>query len=166
MRVPKFTPNEYRVQDGVAYILLPGGLEALIDLIDLDRVLGFERWGKLRKRSGAYYAQSNKTKRTLHRFILGATEGELVDHENRQTLDCRRRNLRRCTNAQNLQNQGAQRRTRSGRRNVYWFARLAKWQVRMTVEGKVHALGYFETLDEADAVAIEGRRRLMPFSTD
>lgn len=40
----------------------------------------------------------------LHRLILNARPGELVDHANRNKLDNRRENLRLCTKAQNAAN--------------------------------------------------------------
>ncbi|MFN3377720.1 MAG: HNH endonuclease, partial [Burkholderiaceae bacterium] len=46
---------------------------------------------------------------TLHRFLLNAPRGVLVDHRNGNGLDCRRFNLRAATPAQN----NANRRTRS-----------------------------------------------------
>ena len=44
------------------------------------------------------YVLGKKVAVTLHRFVLGAEEGEKVDHENGDGLDCRRENLRLWTN--------------------------------------------------------------------
>ena len=41
----------------------------------------------------------------LHRFVLDAGPGDLIDHKNGNGLDCRRENLREATTAQNAQNQ-------------------------------------------------------------
>ena len=40
----------------------------------------------------------------LHRVIVGAQPGQIVDHANRDILDCRRQNLRFCTHAENSTN--------------------------------------------------------------
>jgi hypothetical protein len=40
----------------------------------------------------------------LHRFLLGAGPGQLVDHINHDTLDNRRCNLRICTASENVRN--------------------------------------------------------------
>jgi hypothetical protein len=68
----------------------------------------------------------------LHRLVLMAADGQIVDHKNRDPLDCRRANLRFATNSQNSVNKafagsdtgyrGVKRRVRSGR--VVYVARL------------------------------------------
>lgn len=42
----------------------------------------------------------------LHRLVMGAAEGETIDHINQNKMDCRKANLRRVTIAQNLANAG------------------------------------------------------------
>lgn len=44
---------------------------------------------------------SNGGKHILARRVMGAPDGVLVDHKNRDTADCRRENLRLCDKSQN-----------------------------------------------------------------
>ena len=51
----------------------------------------------------------------LHRFVLGLTdENVIVDHINRNTLDCRRENLRIVTDQQNSMNKSLQKNSTTG----------------------------------------------------
>lgn len=103
----------------------------------------------------------------MHRFILG--EGNLVglevDHVNRNRLDCRRANLRPATRKQNTQNVGPQARNVSGLRGVHWDKANGRWKAAVRVDGRLHALGYFDTAEAAHAVAASFRAAHMPFST-
>lgn len=92
---------------------LTQGQHALVSPEDVARVAQ-HNWCAL-KISGSYYAMRKEGDRSiyLHRFVL---DGEIpdgcdVDHANRDTLDCRRENLRIATRRQNNLN-------RRGRHNV------------------------------------------------
>jgi hypothetical protein len=84
----------------------------------------------------------------LHRLLLNAPSGLMVDHINGDGLDNRRANLRLAT--RNLNNRNG--RTRSTHRGVYWDKRENKWGVYITIHGRTHALGRYVDLDEAKAV--------------
>lgn len=88
-------------------IPLPNGMVALIDDEDWPRV-SLHSWlvRPITKARRSWYALIMVGKRTLylHRFILNAGPGEIVDHANRDGLDNRKRNLRKCTKAQNCAN--------------------------------------------------------------
>jgi len=172
MGSPKFTPNSFRIEGDTAFIRL--GMrrnavirEAIIDIDDLDRVLAFGRWTRSTCRNGdREYAACNVPQTLLHRFLLCPPVGMVVDHINRNSLDCRRANMRLCTQAENMQNRPAQRGSFSGVRNVYWIAESQKWSVNMKVEKRRICLGRFERLEDAIAMAAEGRRRYMPYAVD
>lgn len=84
---------------------------AILD--DRDWLLGeLFSWYAVRER-GRWYAaahrpvgQGTRRKLKLHRLVADAADGEMVDHANGDGLDCRRSNLRLCTNALNQQNAG------------------------------------------------------------
>lgn len=83
-----------------------------IDLKDLDWVKGF-KWHLIRggKYVGAYikenddmYQFANKKELVLHRGVIRAKEGQIVDHINNDKFDNRRKNLRIVKPKQNALN--------------------------------------------------------------
>jgi hypothetical protein len=82
-------------------INLTRGFMALVDDEDFDRV-SQHKWSCMNH--GAAQARIGKERVQMHRFILKAQAGELVDHINHNRLDNRRCNLRIVTAAQNSWN--------------------------------------------------------------
>lgn len=67
----------------------------------------YEKYGVLKWHlsAGRYAARKNKKESCyLHRKIMDAPNGMVVDHKNHDTLDCRKSNLRICTQADNCRN--------------------------------------------------------------
>ncbi len=86
----------------------------------------------------------------LHREILDAPKGTLVDHENGDSLDNRRANLRFATPAQNTYNRPKIRgKTASKYIGLYFIKEIKKWGARIRYQGKRIYLGSFETQIEA-----------------
>jgi hypothetical protein len=88
----------------------------------------------------------------LHRFILGAAPGTMIDHKNGNGLDCTRENLRLATRSQNQHNAG--RRMYAGARSsrfkgVHWHRVTGKWVAQIMAARKYHYLGLF--IDEEQA---------------
>lgn len=81
----------------------------------------------------------------LHRFILDAPPGTLVDHVNGRTLDNRRANLRAATPPQNSQNRRARRGTRAPYKGVRLTRTLRGFVARIQVDGRLLHLGVYET---------------------
>jgi len=132
-------------------IQLTRGYVARVDEKDASLVRS-KKWGATCARSTSgketvyathAYRFKGKTKRIyMHRLILGAKKGEVVDHINFNTLDNRRKNLRIVTYAQNRwhsRHLGADLLQRGKRR---WRARIMKNGVRIVI-------GYFETKQQA-----------------
>lgn len=118
-----------------------------------------------------YWSENGrKGRRTLfmHRELLGITAIPArvieVDHRNRNPLDNRRSNLRRCSRSENQQNVPAQTGSASRFRGVAWHKATGKWQARVILGQKQHYLGVFATEEEAAEVAAAFRREYMPFS--
>lgn len=85
----------------------------------------------------------------MHRDLVGAGKGEVVDHKNHNTLDNRLSNLRKCTPSQNSANQRVQKGSVSGYKGVSWTPRDEKWGAKIGYEGKRINLGYFADIDDA-----------------
>jgi hypothetical protein len=85
----------------------------------------------------------------LHRLLIGAFEGEVVDHINGDTLDNRLRNLRVCTNAENIRN--SRRRAGSGSqfKGVTRIKGTDRWRAQIMVNGCKMYLGSFRDEESA-----------------
>lgn len=117
----------------------------LVDATDVNVLSG--PWAMNQK---GYAERTRQGK--LHRFLLAAPKGALVDHKNGDRLDNRRRNLRLCGNAESLRNRGKLRpggKSASPFKGVSFFRAEQRWAARISVDGKRIFLGYFE--NDADA---------------
>jgi hypothetical protein len=94
----------------------------------------------------------------MHRVIMNAPAGLLVDHRNRNPLDNRKENLRLATRAQNGQNRAVDAVSSSQFKGVSWFKRLRSWQAYITVNGRQNHLGLF-LLEEDAAIAYNNAAR-------
>ena len=86
---------------------------------------------------------------SLHRLLMNAKNGEQVDHKNRNILDNRRNNLRKCDNAQNRQNKGVQSNNSSGFKGVYFHKRDKKYRAKLMANGKIVLEKCFDSKIEA-----------------
>ena len=91
---------------------------------------------------------------------MGAGNKEYVDHEDNNTLNNCRDNLRLSVNKDNLTNRkGRNSNNKSGYRNVSWNG--SGWSVQLQVEGKNTTLKRFkkDEVDEAGLFAKEMRQK-------
>ena len=85
----------------------------------------------------------------MHRAVLDLKKGEICDHKNRNGLDNRRKNLRRCTHAQNSANCRSHLGATSQYRGVYWHKTGRRWVAQAASKGKIYYLGCFKDEKEA-----------------
>jgi hypothetical protein len=137
-------------------IYLDEGLWTIVDSQDYYR-FGCFKW-YLTAKDGKFYAVRNltvdntKTKMiSMHREIINAPKGLLVDHKNTDSLDNRRENLRLATRSQNMQNMKKKNKDKATSRFIgIWFDKSAgNWPSKITVNGKKIHLGRFH--NEIDA---------------
>jgi len=89
------------------------------------------------------------THRRMHRMILDAKKGEIIDHADGNRLNCQRYNIRKCNGRQNMQNQGLSKNNTSGYKGVRWNKVLHKFQSQICVNYKNYHLGLFDDKIEA-----------------
>lgn len=123
----------------------------IIDTEDLDKIRDY--YWQVDKRNGYVATYIGRKRLSLHRFIMGANDGEVVDHINHQLTDNRKVNLRIVTVMQNRINSKLRVNNSSGCTGVYYHNGKGRkhWRAEITVNKKVIHLGSFETL--VDAVA-------------
>ncbi len=108
-------PDYHFVVEGAsAKGTLPDGTEFIIDAEDMETV-SQHYWHYKKGKGYIISAQRQTRKLQLHRFLLGlADESVIVDHANRNRLDCRKENLRIVTPQQNSMNSSLPRSNASG----------------------------------------------------
>lgn len=139
-------------------IPLSGGHVAKVDDQDFDRVSKYNWTAHFKKGTKSFYAERNEylgggrdnTKSrtvSMHRLIMKAKPGELIDHKDSDTLNNQRNNLRVCTRRQNNTN----RKPVAGRVSKFIGVGIQKgrWRARIRVNLKGIHLGYFSS--ETDA---------------
>ena len=144
--------NQFHIRaDGIAEIELTQGKVTLINAEDIDKVAQFSGWYANRARNRIWVAvSSNPEARTkMSRVILDAPDDMEVDHRNHNTLDNRRDNLRLVSHSENLMNRRKWRGCSSEYKGVSWEEKYQKWRARISLDGKLTHLGYFE--DETEA---------------
>jgi len=86
----------------------------------------------------------------LHREIMMASKGQIVDHKNCDSLDNRRANLRLATHAQNSSNKRKTRSKTTSRFIGVSFEKLQhRWAVKIKHKGKSYWIGGFKSELEA-----------------
>lgn len=143
-------------------VVLSQGAIALVDDHDFERVTAL-RW-ELKGKPGFLYAQRSRNGKAIamHRFILGAAPGQIVDHINGDGLDNRRSNLRLCSALENTRNRTryARKKRASGgylgvtfhRQSGLWFAFIHAGERDERGEARRVSLKYHATAEAAARV--------------
>lgn len=151
--------RESRQSSTQMVVLQIGGRDVLIDASDESRVLKMAWHIDLHRAGPRARTWINGRRVEMHRFLMEANEGDVVDHINGNHLDNRRGNLRfagACGNARNHHK-------RAGATSIYkgvcYISRYRKkWRAAITYDGRSHEIGSFETEVEA-ALAYDGEAR-------
>lgn len=160
-RVSK-TPRPIRphpTDPAAALVELTRGYWAVIDAADAAEVGRF-CWsvrlvGRTNYAMRAYRVDGVLRSISLHRFIgglMGISFAPEIDHRDGNGLDCRRRNLRPASHAQNMMNIGARANSSTGALGVS-RGRRGKWRATVQAHGRMVLNREFDTFEDAAAAA-------------
>jgi hypothetical protein len=143
-------------------ISLSNGFVALVDDKDYDSLIKY-RWHfmRARKLTYAYRAETNGGKQTnilMHRQIMDAKKGTIIDHLDGNGLNNTRSNLRFVTSSQNAQNTRKAHGKTSAYKGVSWHSSKGKWRAVIKQSGKSTHIGYFAS-EELAAEAYDNTAR-------
>lgn len=86
---------------------------------------------------------------SVHRLVMGARPGQLVDHIDGNPFNNCRSNLRIATSAQNVWNSRCRKNSKSKYKGLTWVAKRKNWRVRIRANGELIELGCFRDRDAA-----------------
>lgn len=117
-------------------IRLHDGTPVTVDADDYERLSRY-RWSK----NGNGYARTGSNSRLMHRLIMHAPKGKVVDHINGDIYDNRKRNLRVCCQRENAKNHR--------RKCVQLDRRYGTWRAAIKVDYVTRYLGSYATEAQA-----------------
>lgn len=162
MRKQRYKPSRAKIAGVIAVdetaVILPlsQGIAAIVDEEDFDRLVQF-KWSAGWINSGWYGLRWTKERMVyLHRFIMSAEKGQLVDHIDGNTLDCRKVNMRITDNLGNSRNRcKVERAGNSSRFKGVRRTPNGRWVAQIKVDGRQFHLGRFDREEDA-AIAYNG----------
>lgn len=141
-------------------IKLTQGKVALVSERDYPRV-SLYRWCARRAPGGVFYAQCGRIKTSLHRFVMRAKKGQLVDHIDGNGLNNTRENLRFADYAQNAANWRPRASSRPGFFKGVYLDTDGRWAASLTFRGVFYrAEERFDTKIEAARAFDELSRKI------
>lgn len=141
--------------EGAKLISLTRGKFAIVDAEDYEKLSKF-KWRYQPGKRNTYYAVREFRKRrirtyvSMHRVVLGINQR--VDHINHFGADNRKKNLRPCTNAQNMGNCRKAANKTSKYKGVVWDKVTKNWRVQVMAHYKHIHVGRFHS-EHAAALA-------------
>lgn len=147
----KVTPKKLIIREDHALVPLNHGKYAIIDLEDVEKV-GNYNWRSKKGRNTFYAVRTDHVEEkitivSLHRFILNLNENDeiMVDHWDNNGLNCKRRNLRTCNNAQNCRNRLPLKNGTSKYKGVFLRKDNGKFVASISINGNSLYLGVFNS---------------------
>ena len=153
-------PNTYETREGLIFVTVADGRSFVIDEQDFP-VIAKRSWHITAQ--GYVATDIDRKLVKLHNMLLNPAGTELVDHINRNKLDNRRENLRKCTKQQNCFNQSLRCTNSSGFKGVVFDKRRNVYYSRIMHNGITHHLGTFKTDDIVSAAKAYNQKALELF---
>jgi hypothetical protein len=137
--------------DAVRYIPLTRGQYAIVDAADFEWLSRYKWHAAPRDAAGGFYARRHEKGRNvwMHREIMNAPEGMVVDHIDGNGLNDRRCNLRLCTRTQNGRNRRKNRDSDNEYKGIWTDKKTGRSYAQIRFEGEQLYLGSFDTAVEA-----------------
>jgi len=141
----------------IRLIPLTQGKFAIVGAEDYEWLSQY-KWCALKTHNNKFYAVRRKNNKTIimHRQIMNAPAGLVVDHIDGNSLNNRKTNLRICTQAQNIHNSQPRRNRSSKYKGVFWDKVNKKWSTNIRKGDKRIYLGGFD--DEIEAALAYDRK--------
>lgn len=117
--------------------------QIIIDDEDLTKIQGY-RWTSVRGYAAAFQSSRPRTV-YLHRIIMDAKPGQVIDHINRDPKDNRKSNLRFVTQQENCLNSSIN----NNPPYIHWHKLNKRWRITRPVNGKPKYIASFKTKQEA-----------------
>lgn len=136
-----------------SFILIPltRGMYARVNAEDAAIIQGLS-WHTYSGPTGIWYAASKtKNRKTIrmHRMIVGAKPGEVVDHADSDGLNNTRTNLRVTNQSNNSANRRISSSNRSGFKGVSFDKTTGKWRATIKKNGLKLHLGRYHDIEQA-----------------
>lgn len=134
-------------------VRIGSGRYTIVDIEDYELTIKYPWEYHIKKGKG--YASCKirvgygKRRKSLHRLIMNADNGVMVDHKNRNTLDNRRYNLRFCTFSQNSMNSCSRNGSSSKYKGVHWSCHWHVWRAVIKANKKIYQIGSYDNEDDA-----------------
>jgi hypothetical protein len=153
------TNKEQAAPLGTRRIPLTKDKWAIVDEADYETVKG-SSWRAMFT-DGKWYALRGVNREAMHRVIMGARRGEIVDHQNGDSLDNRRCNLRVCRSVENSWNSKPHRdKVTSKFKGVAFLRDRGKYRAQIMCQSKKINLGDFPDEVSAARAYDQAARRL------
>ena len=151
--------NWYEFCDDYVICHTPDELTFTIDAADYDEIK--DHYWFIDKHNGYVETRIKRKRLLLHRLIMKAEEGSIIDHINHDKTDNRKVNLRVVTAMQNAINRKLRVNNTSGYPGVLnrTDQRGKPWHASITVDKHVIHLGTYDTFDEAVAARKAAERK-------
>ena len=142
--------NKYDLSGEYGIGYTSNGTEFYFDLEDYEKIKDYTWYvGD----NGYIKAENDDIK--LHRLVMDAENGDVVDHIFHNKLDNRKSQLRFVNNSQNQMNRDVGKNNTSGYRGISWHKVHNKWIAQIGLMGKLKYLGLFTNLEDA----VDARRQ-------
>ncbi len=150
--------NDRRIQNtpikrnanGIAIIELFDKSKTLVGVTEVDdedyyKLMKYRWYKDVDRVSGTV----DKKKVFMSRFIMNYTGSDVIDHDDGDTYNNRKYNLKEVTAEQNAQNKHSLENSTSKYVGVSWYKTKQQWVAQISCKGKKEGLGYYDTEEEA-----------------